>query len=102
MPATITAVRLGKRSSVVRATSACSAGATSIDVLTVNHGLGVCPDILVPVLRSIRSVVSTGTPALTLRTWDATSAIFALPVADAGLTQADYDIIFQAIHSISK
>lgn len=102
MPATVNATLLGKNKSVVRATTASTAGATSVDVLTVNHGIGASPDQIVTACRTIRAVVSTGTPALILDSWDATVATFRLPAVNAGAAAADFDIVFERTHSIVR
>lgn len=102
MAATINATVLGKRKSVVRATPASTAGPTSIEVLTVNHGLGASPDQIVTQLRTIGAVVSTGVPGLVLQSWDATRAIFTQPVVNAGAVNAQYDIVLEATHSIVR
>ena len=102
MPATVNAVKVlnGQNTTAVRATTASTAAAnTSGDVLTINHGLGACPDILQAVLRCIRATVSNGSPAMVLNSWDATKAIFQQPANAAGATAADWDFVFQAIHT---
>lgn len=99
MPATVSATVLGKHKSVVRATPVSTAGASSIDVLTVNHGLGASPDQIVTLLRTIRAIASTGLPGLVCRSWDATAVIFALPVSDAGAVAADFDVVCEVTHS---
>lgn len=100
MPATLTMTKIGTLKSAVRATSACSAGATSIDILTFNHGLGKTPHEILIVLRCIRAVVSTGTPNLVVDSYNATAVVARLPVVDAGLTQADFDVVCTFAHTI--
>lgn len=102
MAVTVSATALGKNKSVVRAQGVSTAGATSIEVLTVNHGLGASPDTITTLLRTINAVVSTGTPALVCVSWSATAAVFHLPVVNAGAVNAQFDIVLQRTHSIVK
>jgi hypothetical protein len=102
MAVSVSATVLGHLTSLVRSTPVSTAGATSIEVLTVNHGLGVSPDVIMSQLRTINAVVSTGIPSLVLRSWNASIAIFEQPVVNAGAVNAQYDILCQKVHSIAE
>ena len=103
MPATINATLLAKYKSFVRSTTACTAGLTSEDVLTVNHQLGVSPTQIVVALRSIRGTPSNSVPALVVESWDATKATCRLAGGPGvGAVSADFDIVFENTHSFSR
>ena len=102
MVVSATATKLGKRVSAARGVGVSTAGPTSTDVLTVNHGLGASPDRFTVTPRSIVAVVSTGTPALYLRSWNASVAVFDVPAINAGAVAAQFDIICEKIHSLVK
>lgn len=103
MPATVTATAMGKNSSAVRATLACTAGATSLDVLTVNHGLGQCPQKISTHLRSIVVSASAAGVGLCLQSWDMTRALFILPLGvGGGAVSASFDIVFERAHSLVR
>lgn len=101
MPQTISAPLLGTFKSIARAAVVCNAnGTTSLDVLTVVHGLGACPDIIEAVLRSVITATSGGAPKMALRSWDASQAIFdCQPANGAGAMQARFDIINELTYS---
>ena len=103
MPQTVSGTLLGTFQSIARAVMACSAGPTSLDQITVAHQLGVCPDIMQAILRS--SVVNTSGLAapLSLQSWNASQAVFLMAAPNgAGASQAQYDLVCQLIHSISR
>ena len=102
MPATVTAVLMGKNSSAVRGQIACSAGATSLDVLTVNHGLGQTPQKITQNLRTINTNASGAGGPLVLLSYNATAALFMLPLAGSTATAATYDIVFERAHSLVR
>jgi len=104
MPQTVSSTLLGTFQSIARAASVCNAnGTTSLDVLTVAHQLGVCPDIMKAVLRSVVTATSGDWPKMALKSWDASQAIFnVVPSNGAGAMQAQFDIITQLIHSTQR
>lgn len=103
MPATVNMTVLGRNKAVARATSMSTAGASSIDVLTLNHGLGVTPDIVYCATpRTIRAVASTGTPQPVLRSYNATQAIFELPVVNGAACAGDWDFVVERTHTIVR
>ncbi len=104
MPATVSATLLGTFQSIVRATIVCNAnGTTSLDVLTVAHQLGVCPDKMYGILRSVVVATSGDAPLLALRAWNASQAIFdVVPSNGAGAEEAIFDIVSEYVHSIAR
>lgn len=106
MPQTLTSTKIGTFKSIVRGAGVSNAGATSLDVLTIAHNLGACPDIIESVLRSVVSTYSYGNPGLCLRSWDASQAIFDFPLQDgdggAGTSAAQFDVICEISHSLTK
>jgi hypothetical protein len=102
MPSTVTATRLGKNKSVARAAPMSTAGPTSIDVMTVNHLLGVTPDDISVVPRTVRVALSGGTPQPVLVSYSATQAIFHLPSLDGGASGGDFDVVIERTHSFVR
>ena len=106
MPQTLTATKLGTFKSIVRSAGVSNAGATSLDVLTVAHNLGACPNIIEAVLRSVIVTYSGGNPGLALRSWDASQAIFDFPLIDGdggdGTSAAQFDVICEISHSLTQ
>lgn len=104
MPQTVSSVLLGTFQSIARAASVCNANSTtSLDVLTVAHQLGVCPDKMYPILRSVVVNASGGAPNLALRSWNASQAIFDAPAGNgAGALNAQFDIVAELVHSIAR
>ncbi len=104
MPATVSSTLLGTFQSIIRATNVCNAnGTTSLDVLTVAHQLGVCPDKMYGILRSVVTATSGDAPLLALRSWNASQGIFdVVPSNGAGAMQAQYDIVAELVHSIAR
>lgn len=104
MPQTVSATQLGTLKSIARNAGVSNANATtSLDVLTVAHGLGASPDIITAVLRTVVVSASAGYPNLALRSWDASQAIFDFPAGN-GATDfaAKFDIICEVTHSLVK
>lgn len=107
MTITVTATRRGSSTqkplqSFVRGQVVTSA-AGSIESLHVLHGLGRSPDSVIPVLRSVISTASTGTPALAAVSWDATQVTLTQQLAaGAVLTRASYDILIEKVYSVVK
>lgn len=104
MPQTVSSTLLGTFKSIARAAIVCNAnGTTSLDVLTVAHQLGVCPDVMQAVLRSVIANTSGNAPGLALRSWDASQVIFDSPAGNgAGVVYARFDIICELTHSIQR
>lgn len=104
MPQTVTSTKLGTFKSIVRAAGVSNAnGSTSLDVLTVAHNLGACPDIIRSVLRCVHAATSFGSPNLALRSWDASQALFDFPPGPgAGVYRAQFDVICEIAHSLTK
>lgn len=103
MPATVVATKIGTNTSAVRGTIACTAGATSLDILTVNHALGACPHLIVTTLRTVVVAASLTGAGLTLLSWDATKATFLQNIAPGGgATSALHDIVFQKTHTMVR
>ena len=106
MPQTLTATKIGTFKSIVRGAGVSNAGSTSLDVLTIAHNLGACPNIIEAVLRSTVVDYSGGPPNLALRSWNASQAIFDFPLAigDAGdgTSAAQFDIICEIAHSLAQ
>ena len=106
MPQTLTATKIGTFKSIVRGAGVSNAGASSLDVLTIAHNLGACPDIIEAVLRSVIVTYSGGSPNLALRAWDASQAIFDFPleIGDGGdgTSAAQFDVICEIAPSLTK
>lgn len=94
---------LGTLQSIARAVAMSTAGATSIDVLTVNHGLGASPDKVIPVIRSVTAVASAGQGIQAVAvSWNASTATIHLPAAHNGAVEANIDVICEIVHSLVK
>lgn len=104
MPQTVSSTLLGTFQSIARAAAVCNAnGTTSLDVLTVAHQLGVCPDKVYGILRSVTTNTSGSTPGLALRSWNASQAIFDFPVGNgAGAVVAQFDIVAELVFSMAR
>lgn len=102
MTATVSATLLGTYKSIARAVLVCNeVGTTSLDTITVAHQLGVCPDVMQAVLRSVVTNTSGSAPGMALRSWDASQVIFdAAKGNGAGAVGARFDFISEIVHSI--
>lgn len=79
MAQTVSATVNGRLTSRVAAALMCQPALASLDVLTVVHGLGISPTQVYATIRSqIVSDLSFGTPALSVRSWNASQAIIDL------------------------
>lgn len=101
MPQTVTAVRQGpgKRFSRAAAAAMSTAGATSIDVLTVSHGLGRSPTHVLIVPRTVNVVPSGGVPVAVVDSWNASQVTIRLPAQDGGASAVQIDVVCVAEHS---
>ena len=82
--------------------ASCNANQTSsLDVITLAHNLGICPDEFRVNLRSVVIGTSAGVPALLLQSWNASQAIFQAPaiVGGAGASEGLFDIIAEVTTS---
>lgn len=104
MPQTVSSTLIGTYKSIVRSAFVCNANTTtSLDVLTVAHQLGACPDIITPVLRSVTTNTSGGAPNLAVRSWNASQVILDFPAGNgAGVVVADFDIVSEVAHSLTR
>lgn len=104
MVATISATLLGTFKSIARALLVCNqVGTTSNDTLTVAHQLGVCPDLIYPVLRSVITATSGDAPFMALRSWNASQAIFDCGSSNGtGAMGATFDVISELTQSIAR
>jgi len=95
MPQTVTATVLGSHKSVAQAAGVSNANTTtSLDVLTVAHGLGASPYLVYAVLRSVVTNTSGGPPNLAVRSWNASQVILDFPPGNgAGALAAQFDVI---------
>lgn len=102
MPVTVAASQiLGRSSNVVKATAQVlsTAGVSSVDTLTINHGLGITPDTITIQPRSVISTASGGTPQLQIQSYDATRVVAALPALDGAAVRASFDVTIAATHT---
>ena len=104
MNATVSGTLLGTFKSIVRSVTVCAEALTSQDRITVAHQLGVCPDIMLAVLRSN---IAAGQSSLNLysmavRAWDASQVIFDSPAAGAGARGAIFDFICELTWSPAR
>lgn len=99
MPQTVSSTLLGTFQSIARAAAVCNGnGTTSVDVLTVAHQLGVCPDKIYPILRSVVAAASGDVLEIALRSWNASQAIFdAISTNGAGAQAAQFDIVAELV-----
>ncbi len=98
MSLTVTAVLLGTYRSKVTA-QALSAATGSVDVLTVAHLLGTSPDEVRPIIRSVTTTASSGTPMVQVISYNGSQAVLALPPATGGSTNIQLDVICEFTHS---
>ncbi len=103
MNATVSGTLLGTFQSIVRAVIVCNQSATSLDTITVAHQLGVCPDIMQAVLRSVITATSGIAPSMALQSWNASQVIFqSINANGAGANGATVDFIAQLIYSTNR
>lgn len=104
MTATVSATLLGTFKSIARAVLVCNeVGTTSVDTITLAHRLGVCPDIMTAILRSVIVNTSGGAPGLAVRSWNASQVIFDSPPSNgAGAMGATFDLVSELTHSIFR
>lgn len=98
MPQTVTSTLYsgGTYRSKAAGVVSCNANQTSsLDVITINHMLGTCPDEFRVVLRSVVSSASGGVPTLALQTINASQAVFNSPalMGGAGASVSIYDVL---------
>lgn len=99
MAVSIAATKSGTHRS--RASAGLStAGAASIDVLSVYHGLGKSPDDVRATLRSVISAPSSP-PQLAVASWNASVATIHL-VSQYGAQEANVDVVCEITHSLVK
>ena len=104
MTATVSGTLLGTFKSIVRGVLVCSEAAASNDVITVAHQLGVCPDIMLAVLRSAlaNGQSSFGISTMAVRSWNASQVIFEAPIVGAGARGARFAFICELTWSAAR
>lgn len=100
MPASVTSTVLGRNISRAAAAPLSTAGATSIDILTVNHGLTRSPHYVELVPRSVVAQISGGVPAAVVLSWNASVVTVALPSPMGASGAVQVDVIAVFAHSI--
>jgi len=89
---------LGVNKKVARGVPLSNAGATSLDVLTLNHNIGATPDSIQAVPVTIRSTVSgTGVNAVVLSRGATTATVLMRSMAAANV---DWDFVVERTHSL--
>ena len=104
MTATVSGTLLGTFKSIVRDVLVCAEALTSQDTITVAHQLGVCPDIMLAVLRSnvAAGQSSINIYSMAVRSWNASQAIFDTAAAGAGARGARFDFICELTWSAAR
>lgn len=99
MPISVNAQPLGRFQSRVTAQTVSTSPA-SLEVVTVNHGLGRTPDKCRPILRCIRASISSYPDMVYLQA----NASVALFLASSGLGQvnADWDFDCEVVHTMVR
>lgn len=106
MAISVDATVLGTLKSVASAAGVSVEGGLTVDVLTVNHGLGAVPDYVTSQLRSSSSSgPSGGAPALAITSFNASvvNCIFTPTSGQAAAAMsAQFDVISEITHSIVR
>lgn len=94
-PVTVTATKVGSLKSIVR--NQAYDGSTTTQ-LTINHGLGKTPHVVIPTVRTLVTSPSGDAPALVVSSFDATKVVL---IAAAGPTHSVLvDVIISFEHSL--
>lgn len=103
MTTSFTATNLGVNKAIARSVPMSTAGLTSLDVLTLNHGLGATPDTCLATPVSVVGTPSGGALALILQARGATTVTWALMAGTGvGNTVGNFDIIVERTHSMTR
>lgn len=100
MAVTASAVLFGTFKSRVQNLTVSTAGATSLEAITVVHRLPTVPDYVLPVVRSVIATPSSGPVGLVVDSYNGSQAIVLLNPADGGAVRANIDIVCGFFHSI--
>ena len=114
MAVTVSATLLRRFRSIAAAVVTTN-GFGSLEVVTVNHRLGVCPDLILPVLRTATAIPGvaisieslTGFPALAVRSWNMSQVLLDGPIRGAGgvvgsPVLAIFDIICERVTAMNR
>lgn len=101
MPVTVTATKIGTLKSVVRAQAASAGTAgTTIDTITINHGLGKTPHTVTPTVRTLITTASGDGPCIVVSSFDATKVVLLVTGPGVGSTNVLLDCVVSFEHSI--
>lgn len=96
---TVTMTKLGANQAIARAVP-LSSTPTSIDFVTLNHGLGRTPQKVAAHLRSLVSGASAGAPIIMIDTYDQTKIIIRLSADNGASPVVTFDVHADLVHSI--
>ncbi len=100
MAVTATAVVFGTWKSRVQNLTVSTAGATSLDAVTIVHLLPTTPDYVLPVVRSVIATPSSGPVGLVVDSYNASQAIILVNPDAGGAVRANIDVVCGFFHSI--